>query len=235
MSAKSADERIDVHIHIDKFQNHLHWQRYHLTLSAVHQESRVLEIGTGLGVFSEMLLKRVSQYKGIEYDPKACYLSQQRVRNSELIVQGDAQHLQFDDDSFDEVVCLEVLEHLPDYRKALNEIVRVLRRGGKLHVSIPYQRIGAPSSTNPHHLYEPGEEEFLIELEERFSNVSVKYQRFEETFLMSLARRFHIRRLLGMVKPYRLLTEGNPESLERIHLDEKREGMLLGVFCQCTL
>jgi len=235
MTATSVDERIDVYTHLDNFQNHLHWQRYRATLDAVDPQSCVLEIGTGLGVFSEMLLNRVSRYKGIEYDPEACSRAQRRVGSTELIVHGDAHNLQFADASFDEVVLLEVLEHLPDYRKALDETVRVLRKGGKLHVSIPYRRIGGPSKTNPHHLYEPGEKEFLGELSVRFREVNVLYQRFEETLLMGLARRFRLRRCLRLVEPYRRLTQGNTESLEKVHLDEKRTGMLLGVFCQCIL
>jgi ubiquinone/menaquinone biosynthesis C-methylase UbiE len=235
MSAISADERIDVHTNLDKFQNHLHWQRYNLTLDVIDPKSSVLELGTGLGVFSEMLIKRVSSYQGIEYDLDACHLAQQRVGSTKFIVQGDAQNLKYDNNSFDEVLLLEVLEHLPDYRKALTETVRVLRPGGKLHVSIPYRRIGGPSKTNPHHLYEPGEKEFLSELSMRFSEINVLYQRFEETALMGLARRFRVRRFFGLVKPYRQLTEGNAHSLQKIHLDEKRDGMLLGVFCTCTL
>jgi ubiquinone/menaquinone biosynthesis C-methylase UbiE len=231
----TADERIDVHINPDKFQNHLHWQRYKLTLQSVLPTSHVLEVGTGWGVFSEMLVESVGSYKGIEYDSEACRIAQQRICSTDVIVQGDAQHLQFENASFDEVICLEVLEHLPDYRQALNEVARVLRKGGRFHASIPYRKRGGSSSTNPHHLYEPGEKEFLKELTLRFSSVSIFFQRFEETALMSIARRLHLRRILGMVRPYKELTEGSSEQLENVKLDQKRNGMLLGIYCVCTL
>ena len=45
--------------------------------------------------------------------------------------------LPFADDSFDRVICSEVLEHIPDYRAALAEIRRVLRPGGLLCTSVP--------------------------------------------------------------------------------------------------
>lgn len=231
----TADERIDVHINPDRFQNYLHWQRYKFTLQSVLGRSHVLEVGTGLGVFSEMLVGQVGSYKGIEYNAEACRLAQQRIGSTNQIVQGDAQDLQFENASFDEVICLEVLEHLPDYRQALNEVARVLRKGGRFHASIPYRIKGGPSSTNLHHLYEPGEKEFLRELSLRFTSVSVFFQRFEETALMSVARRLHLRRLLGIVGPYRELTEGSPERLEKVKLDHNRNGMLLGIYCVCTL
>lgn len=51
---------------------------------------------------------------------------------------GDATRLAFADDTFDAVICSEVLEHLPDYDAALREIRRVLRPGGRLCVTVPH-------------------------------------------------------------------------------------------------
>ncbi len=53
------------------------------------------------------------------------------------VSQADALKLPFPDDQFDNVICSEVLEHLPDYHSALEEIDRVLRRDGQLAVSVP--------------------------------------------------------------------------------------------------
>lgn len=53
------------------------------------------------------------------------------------VVVGDACTLPFPDDVFDVVICSEVLEHLPAYETALDEIARVLRPGGRVGVSVP--------------------------------------------------------------------------------------------------
>ena len=50
---------------------------------------------------------------------------------------ANALQLPFADDSFDKVICSEVLEHIPDYRGALAEIRRVLKPGGLLCASVP--------------------------------------------------------------------------------------------------
>jgi ubiquinone/menaquinone biosynthesis C-methylase UbiE len=50
---------------------------------------------------------------------------------------ADALQLPFADNTFDKVICSEVLEHIPDYRGALVEISRVLKPGGLFCASVP--------------------------------------------------------------------------------------------------
>ncbi len=54
-----------------------------------------------------------------------------------LCVQGDVLHLPFPDRFFHGVICAETLEHLPEDRRAMAELVRVLREGGRLAVTVP--------------------------------------------------------------------------------------------------
>ncbi|MGA9747020.1 MAG: methyltransferase domain-containing protein [Nocardioides sp.] len=53
------------------------------------------------------------------------------------IKQGDALEMPFADGEFDRVVASEVLEHIPDDRTAIAELVRVLRPGGTMAVTVP--------------------------------------------------------------------------------------------------
>jgi SAM-dependent methyltransferase len=52
-------------------------------------------------------------------------------------VSGDATVLPFADSSFDKVIAAEVLEHILDDQRAMNELARVLRPGGVLAVTVP--------------------------------------------------------------------------------------------------
>jgi SAM-dependent methyltransferase len=50
---------------------------------------------------------------------------------------SDITRLPFADSSFDCVICSEVLEHIPEHEKAISEILRVLKNGKSLTVSVP--------------------------------------------------------------------------------------------------
>jgi ubiquinone/menaquinone biosynthesis C-methylase UbiE len=61
----------------------------------------------------------------------------QNLSKSFGLTSANALELPFADDTFDRVICSEVLEHIPDYESALREIERVLRPGGLLCASVP--------------------------------------------------------------------------------------------------
>lgn len=50
----------------------------------------------------------------------------------------DITDIPVDDDSFDVIICYHVLEHIMDDKKAISELVRVLREGGRLYVQTPF-------------------------------------------------------------------------------------------------
>ncbi len=53
------------------------------------------------------------------------------------LMQGDITDLPLGDDEFDAVVCSHVLEHIVDDAKAMSEIIRVMKPGGKAYVMVP--------------------------------------------------------------------------------------------------
>ncbi len=46
-------------------------------------------------------------------------------------------NLPFDAEEFDRLICAEVLEHIPDHESAIAEIIRVVKTGGSIAVSVP--------------------------------------------------------------------------------------------------
>ncbi len=52
-------------------------------------------------------------------------------------VNGDGTRLPFGDDTFDHIICSEVMEHIPDDAAAARELARVLKPGGTIAVTVP--------------------------------------------------------------------------------------------------
>jgi len=102
--------------------------------------ARVLDCGCGMG-FYLMVMSRLWDLElvGLDMDPERLRWASEHGIEAEL-VEGDAQRLPFEDSSFDAVLLTEVLEHLPDDDAALSEVLRVLRPGGVLSLSVPHAR-----------------------------------------------------------------------------------------------
>ncbi len=60
--------------------------------------------------------------------------------NRDGIRHEDLTALSFADESFDAVISLEVIEHIPDFRKAFSECARVLKPMGKMLLSVPFHQ-----------------------------------------------------------------------------------------------
>jgi SAM-dependent methyltransferase len=100
--------------------------------------SLCLEIGTGFGWGALGLVQRNDSIKVIatDYDrtvlPMArAYLSQHGAISHVAFCQADAKSLPFLDGAFDLVLALYVLHHVFGYRRALGEIGRVTKPGGR--------------------------------------------------------------------------------------------------------
>jgi SAM-dependent methyltransferase len=113
-------------------------------LAAVERPRRILEVGCGEGIVLATLAAHLpgTRLDGLELDEMALGAARVRCPGATL-VRGDACALPFGDQSFDLVVCLEVLEHLPEPARALRELRRVARAGCLLSVPHePFFRLG---------------------------------------------------------------------------------------------
>jgi SAM-dependent methyltransferase len=100
---------------------------------------RLLDIGCGSGAFTRALGTAFSEVHGI--DIQEHYLKQFReaVKDDPKFVVShmSASDMSFPDDFFDTIVTIETLEHIPDLAGAARGMVRVLRPGGELLITVP--------------------------------------------------------------------------------------------------
>jgi len=92
---------------------------------------RVLNVGGSSGIIDKYLADFVASIVCIDIDEKAISYAQQHQQADNLTFKvGDAMSLDFEDGSFDIVICSHVYEHVPDASIMMDEIHRVLRGGG---------------------------------------------------------------------------------------------------------
>ena len=92
--------------------------------------TRILDVGTGTGRAAMALARRGAFVTGIDASKDMLAVARTRCRDAELSVEfaeGDAHALAFADQTFDSVVCLRLLMHVPDWRKSVEELCRVAR------------------------------------------------------------------------------------------------------------
>jgi ubiquinone/menaquinone biosynthesis C-methylase UbiE len=99
---------------------------------------RALEVGCGEGVIADKLQRRFGEVVALDL-PDAGLRADWRGYVGPRFLHASAHELPFEDDQFDVVVAAEVLEHLPDPHKGLQEMARVGRR--HLVLSVPREPI----------------------------------------------------------------------------------------------
>jgi len=107
-----------------------------LFMTHVRSSDECLDVGCGDGGTSGVWLsEHADSYVGVDIAESALRLARERGLDVRPI--SDGSDLPFPDGSFDFAVCVEVLEHLFEPQAILAEIRRVLRRNGRLIVTVP--------------------------------------------------------------------------------------------------
>ncbi|MCC5668401.1 bifunctional 2-polyprenyl-6-hydroxyphenol methylase/3-demethylubiquinol 3-O-methyltransferase UbiG [Nostoc sp. CHAB 5784] len=97
------------------------------------QGLKALDVGCGGGFTCEFMAKRGVIVSGIDPVINSIQVAQEHASKSGLKIDykhGFAENLPYDDNSFDIVTCVDVLEHVADLNKVLSEINRVLKPNG---------------------------------------------------------------------------------------------------------
>ena len=116
------------------------WDRSHLDrvnrLISMRPGDRVLEVGCGQGHLTRALADQGLDIIGIDANPQA-----PEIAGSKLVRHMEAQNLEFDDRTFDAIVSVHAIEHIPPLEEAFAEMVRVLKPGGEAAFVYPAEPV----------------------------------------------------------------------------------------------
>jgi SAM-dependent methyltransferase len=120
-------------------------RRLHMIITAAGSRlaGRVLENGCGIGMYLQHLTPHVGSIIGLEYDFDRA--REAHTHTSDLI-NGASEKLPFISGAFDVILSHEVLEHVKDDRRSVEEMVRMLTPGGIIVLFVP--NLGYPVETH---------------------------------------------------------------------------------------
>ncbi len=108
---------------------------------SIESGDKVLDAGCGDGYYLFLLANFSNKVTltGTDYDALGLKSAKLKLKIKKIkLIQGDlTKKLPFKSNSFNKIVLSEVLEHLPNDIKGLNEIFRILKPGGTLCLSVP--------------------------------------------------------------------------------------------------
>lgn len=112
------------------------------SLGPIHEGEKVLDVGSGAGfdtIIAGMMTGPEGNVIGIDIVPEMIERANRNLREVSLcnvsFQQASAERLPFPDDSFDVVISNGVINLIPDKRKALSEVFRVLKSKGRLMIA----------------------------------------------------------------------------------------------------
>ncbi len=139
---KFSDAAMGSREFFERVEAHRYEKEWHISEAADFTGARglrVLEIGCGLGTDGAQFAKAGADYTGVDLTEAAIELARTRFEVSGLPGEfrvADAERLDFADDSFDLVYSHGVLHHTPDTARAVGEVRRVLKPGGRAIVML---------------------------------------------------------------------------------------------------
>ena len=119
---------------------------------------KVLDIGCGIGNYMEELIQRGYNVTGVDVSINMLQISKGRLQkylSDPPLSLADIEKLPFIDSEFDIILCVGVLEYLKTDDKAIKEISRILKPGGRTFLTLP-NIISIKNFLDPYYFFSRG-------------------------------------------------------------------------------
>lgn len=121
--------------HYDRRYRKIQELKFRAVRKYIEGLSCVLDVGCGSGLFLGEILESGSSVVGVDFSIDMLKRARENSEDAFLLL-ADADNLPFRDGSFDAVISLTLLQNMPEPRKTIREMVRVVEIGGKVIVTV---------------------------------------------------------------------------------------------------
>ena len=129
-------EKLVVNSDLFNFLYHKGVYNYFFNFINNELDGKALEIGCGIGKTTSWLAKRYNKLRiiAIDYDKEQIKIARKNKIANAVFEQGDGTKLKFKNSAFDYVIETGVFHHIKDYKKAIKETSRVLKKNGYFYL-----------------------------------------------------------------------------------------------------
>ncbi len=165
-----------------------HLARYKFALNFIH-DGYALDCACGSGYGSNIIAQKAKKVLGVDLSEEAIEFANSHVKNSTIqFQQNNIDNLMFEDSTFDNIISIETLEHVPNnvFLRFLDNVAKWLKPNGIFIGSSPMLRYkdGKPFITNPYHINEMPKDEFINAISMKLRNFEIHfYYQDQDTFL----------------------------------------------------
>jgi SAM-dependent methyltransferase len=114
------------------FHNHLIHKINTNIAESLPYDGRVIDLGCGRSPYKEIILRKASAYIGVDW------ANSLHDQSNVDVFANLCGPLPFEDDYADTLVSFQVMEHLPEPLLFLKESYRILKKGGKIFLTVPF-------------------------------------------------------------------------------------------------
>lgn len=149
----------------------------------LQSESKIIDVSSGARPY-EKYCKHLN-YTSHEFEGNTEILDvfrNEQIKNNDHDIYSPIESIPVKDGEFDNVLCTEVFEHIPEPVNAMKELVRICKPGGKILITAPFvSRI----HQKPHHYYSGFSPFFYKFLENKFNLKILEFKSQGDTFLLA--------------------------------------------------
>jgi ubiquinone/menaquinone biosynthesis C-methylase UbiE len=126
---------------IIRFQEHNRIRKL-ISMLNVHKNDVVADIGCEDGYISSLIAPKCRSIYCVDIDYDMLKKAKSAIKSDNAyFIQSNAENIKINDSTFDRVLCAAIMEHIPNPKKLIDELLRITKPNGTILIMVPNERL----------------------------------------------------------------------------------------------